>query len=275
MNELRLVIIGHGFVGKAVDFGFNLHVTKLIIDPKYGNSIADIKEFNPDVIFICVPTPSNDDSSIDLSLVEGVLTELEVFSQTLIVLKSTIVPSFFKSINNRYENLVYNPEFLTERNANQDFISQPMLILGGKETYSKKLEYIYKNHSSCHNCPTLYLSRVEASVVKYAINSYLATKVTFFNQIYDLVEDCSGDYDKVRKAITSDPRITDSHTLVPGHDGKRGFGGACFPKDISAIYLDSDKLTLLKQVADINRAYRKAYSLDDRERSQNIKFGDS
>ena len=112
----------------------------------------------------------------------------------------------------------------------------------------------------------------EASFVKYAINTFLATKVTFFNQLYDAVSQTSANFNKIISVVGADPRIGHSHAKVPGFDGKRGFGGACFPKDTAALLNYTDKMSLLEKVIEINNSYRSSYNKDDRELAQNISY---
>lgn len=116
------------------------------------------------------------------------------------------------------------------------------------------------------------MSSTDASFVKYGINTFLATKLTFFNEFYDAVKDFGGNYGRISNAIGTDPRIGHSHTRVPGFDGKRGFGGACFPKDVSAFINFTTQTPLLEYVMDRNNQYRSEYEKDDREIEQNIEY---
>jgi len=117
------------------------------------------------------------------------------------------------------------------------------------------------------------MTKDEASLVKYGINAFLATKVTFFNQLYDLVKKGGGSYETVLQAILYDSRISSGHTAVADYGRKRGFGGACLPKDTNAIYHYSNKeFSILKSVQKINKKYRKNYPIDEREINNNIKF---
>ena len=114
----------------------------------------------------------------------------------------------------------------------------------------------------------------EASFVKYAINSYLGMKVTFFNQLSESVKNYSCNPQRVINAVANDKRIGFGHTRVPGPDGKKGFGGACLPKDMNAfINFDSD-LTLVAETVKINNKIREEYELDEREKDNNINFED-
>ena len=112
----------------------------------------------------------------------------------------------------------------------------------------------------------------EASVIKYTINSFLATKVMFFNQIYQMSQDNNLDFNKIINAVGSDPRIGQSHTRVPGFDGKFGFGGACFPKDTLAFIEYNDNLTVLAEAVARNNEIRKVYKLDPREEEQKVVY---
>lgn len=273
----RIIIVGHGFVGKAVDYGFtNPQVEKIIIDPKYGTDLSDLSNLiETDAIFVCLPTPMDKDGSIDSEILESTLTRLKGritgLDRPKVIVKSTVTPDVLKRVY--FRGLVYNPEFLTERSANEQFINPTMHILGGRREDTEVVEKLINEYSLCSPAPVYHMSMSEASFVKYGINAFLALKVLFFNQLYDVVnDDDDSNFARVIKAIGSDPRIGHSHTKVPGFDGKQGFGGACFPKDISALNTFSERFTILEECVTINNNYRKNYVLDDREKSQNISY---
>ena len=112
-KKLKLGIIGHGFVGKATDWGFDRNIEKFIVDPLLETTISDLKNFSPEIVFICVPTPMSNDGSQDSSIIESVVNELsDKCPQTIKVVKSTVVPSILKKLNKIEPKLVYNPEFL-------------------------------------------------------------------------------------------------------------------------------------------------------------------
>lgn len=273
---MRLAIVGHGFVGKAVDYGFsNQKVEKWIIDPNYKNAddIKLLSNWRADLIFVCVPTPMGDDGNIDSSILDDVMKKLSKCSkETLIVIKSTVTPSVISDY--RYKaNVVYNPEFLTEKSACEQFVNPEFHIFGGDIYNTNKLEEFYHKYSLCTPCQSFHMNLEEASLVKYSINSFLATKVTFFNQLYDLCEtNGSVNFNTIIKAVGADQRIAPSHTKVPGFDGKQGYGGACFPKDTLAFAKYSNELTLLAKAIEINNNYRSQYDRDEREKEQNIQF---
>ena len=239
-------------------------INKIIIDPIYDTSTKDLKRSDKiNVAFVCVPTPMGNDGSIDSTIIESVIKDLAKL-KCPIVIKSTITPHVIKKLTKVTNNIVYNPEFLTERNALEEFVNPPMHILGGESKNTSLVYQIYENHSLCKPCPVYYMSAVEASFVKYGINSFLATKVLWFNQFKDLVDAEKGRFNIISSAIGSDPRIGHSHTQVPGPDGRKGFGGACFPKDTRSLLSEEhgDLLTLLNNAVRYNSIIRKE-NIDD------------
>ena len=266
--NMKIAIIGHGFVGKAVEYGFTHNRVELqLIDPKYDTSVEDIVDCS--YAFVCVPTPMSDNGDIDSSIVESTVKYLYENTSCLVILKSTVTPEVIDRINQ--SRLVYNPEFLTEKNAQEQFVNPPFHILGGSRT--DEVLGLYEDFSLCNPCPAHHMSAKEASFVKYGINTFLATKVTFFNQLADAC-DIDGDvnFNIISRAIGADPRIGTGHTKVPGYDGKRGYGGACFPKDTSAWVSYSPESTVLEEVITTNNYYRSQYDLDDRELEQNVRY---
>jgi len=268
---IKILIVGHGFVGKAVDYGFSHpNVEKTIIDPIYGSDVSDIIPHLFDAAFVCVPTPMHSDGQIDSRIIEDVVRRLH--SCPMIVIKSTATPDVVGQWSDR-DRIVYNPEFLTEKSANEQFVEPEFHIFGGKYEYTKQLQTLYEKYSLCNHCPTYHMSIKEASFVKYTINSFLAMKVTFFNQLYDAVGDTDANFHTIIKAVAADKRIGPSHTKVPGFDGKQGYGGACFPKDTSALTNYSKRFTLIEECVRINNEYRNQYELDEREKQQNVNYG--
>ena len=168
--------------------------------------------------------------------------------------------------------------FLTEKNADEDFINSEFLLLGGEIGDVNLIEFLYKKYSKCIDCPTFKVDLQAASLIKYSINCYLASKVIFFNQLNSIYQKTgsSTPWEQIIQAIGADSRIGKSHMQVPGHDKKYGYGGACFPKDTLALIRYSQQIqepfTLLQQVVDINQNIRSDYELDDREKEQNVNF---
>jgi len=271
---MKIAIIGHGFVGKAVDFGFeNPDVQKQLIDPVlYNNTVEDVDKLT-DYAFVCVPTPMLPNGEINDSIVRNVVESLIKNTEAIVIIKSTVIPTTIKELSKLSKDIVYNPEFLMERSALVDFVNPDFHIIGSNDNIvSMRMERLYNDYSNCIPAPFFHMKPEEASFVKYGINTFLSTKVTFFNQLFDACEDMGVSYNKVHKAIGSDPRIGHGHTKVPGFDMKQGYGGACFPKDVNAFRKFTDKFTLLDTVTEINNSYRSQYELDDREKQQNVNF---
>ena len=281
-RKLKLGIVGHGFVGKATDWGFNKRVSKYIVDPLLNTSVSDLKEFEPEIVFVCVPTPMGDDGSQDTSIIEKVVKELVLYCPNAIkVVKSTVLPSLLDQLQKLDSKLVYNPEFLREKHANLDFINSEMIILGGDRNVSTQVSNAYSRHSRCKTKEYIFTDLKTASLIKYSINTFLASKVIFFNELHSLYETLGvqDSWESVINIISRDNRIGDSHMNVPGHDGRKGFGGACFPKDSLALIkfansLGIDLNSLISTVKINNKIRSKYEDMDARETEQNVSFDD-
>ena len=289
VNEKPLVaIVGHGFVGKAVERALHPEVERFLVDPNYNTTIDQLLSREPVLTFVCTPTPTTSKGRIDAAVTVDAVLKLITHTKSAVVLKSTATPDVIDKICRQVEQsgnagrFIYAPEFLTEKNADHEYCHPQYMVFGGMEqSVSELLQFLDTNSyiifpknteddGGIHVCHP-----VEASFVKYAINAFLAMKVTFFNQLWDAMADepYSVQPLKVLKMLAAEPRLGNSHWRVPGPDNKRGFGGACFPKDVAALTTYSDKLSLLETVLDINNEYRKEYDLDSREVEQNIDFG--
>ena len=237
---MRLGIVGHGFVGTAVDHGFTRDVQKFIVDPKHNstNTIQDLIKFQPDAVFVAVPTPQLESGECNTTILEDVMRQLNNSKGLLVIVKSTVPAYKLQNIKDQCVDLriVYNPEFLTEKNYMNDFINPPMHVFGGINADTDAVEKLYREHSDCKECPVYKTDMVTASMVKYCINSFLATKVTFMNEMYDVLKAARGtDWNTFSKIIATDPRMGNTHLKVPGNDGQRGYAGSCFPKDTNAL----------------------------------------
>ncbi len=256
-------IIGKGFVGSAVSDGFS-KIEQYVVDPKISedNTIDKlVNDFDPPLTFVCVPTPPNEDGSVNVDIVTNVLQELnDCEYKGIVVVKSTIIPDYLHVFKKSYKlKIVYNPEFLTEANASQDFVNPNMQVLGGKWKDCDTVEKAYNRYSNVRVVPTFKVDLSTASLIKYTINSWLATKVVFFNELYNLQQASSSmvSWDQFTDMLTRDPRMGNSHMKVPGTDG---FGGHCFPKDTEALinYAQGKniKLSLLEKAVSKNKKLR-------------------
>ena len=277
---MRVAIIGYGFVGKALEFGIKENVKIFKVDPSLGTEISDLVDFKPNVCFICVPTPMNNDGSQDTSILQKVIDDLLQYSiSSLIILKSTVLPNYVDKFQKLIPDIVLNPEFLRERYANEDFINSKLIILGGTKESTKLAANFYKNYTNCVETNYKHTDLASAALVKYSINTFLALKVTFFNQLYDVFSESHPlmNWEDFVDIIATDERIGDSHMKVPGIDGKFGYGGPCFPKDCNALIAYSEDIgkpfELLKKSTEINNKIRKKYNeLSNREIEQNISY---
>ena len=277
---MKIGIIGYGFVGKAMENGIKDNVDIFLVDPILNTNISDLKDFLPEIIFICVPTPMNEDGSQDLSIINLVLKEIKENSiNSKIVIKSTVLPDSIIEIEKLIPDVIYNPEFLREKHAFEDFIGSEIIIFGGQKDSANEIANFYKKHTNCINSDYQFTDLITASMVKYSINTFLSTKVIFFNQIFNIFKSLSNEknWEQFVKIISKDKRIGSSHLSVPGHDGRYGFGGACLPKDSSALinYASSidESLTLLEKSVEINNSIRSAYDKEtQREIDQSINF---
>ena len=232
--------MGHGFVGTAVDHGFTRDIQKFIVDPKHNstNTIEDLIKFKPDAVFVAVPTPQSESGECNTEILEGVMQQLNTSKGLLVIVKSTVPAYKLQKIQEECINIriVYNPEFLTEKNYIDDFVNPAMHVFGGVNADTDAVEKLYLEHSDCKECPVYKTDLITASMVKYCINSFLATKVTFMNEMYDVLKAARGaDWNTFTNIIANDPRIGSSHMRVPGADGQRGYAGSCFPKDTAAL----------------------------------------
>lgn len=265
MSNLRLGVIGAGFVGGSVIHGFDTDTVDLtVVDPKVNDTtIKELIHTQPHLIFVCVPTPQCADGSVDVSVVDTVLSDIEHNKfKGIVVIKSTITPDHLIRFKKQHTlNLVYNPEFLTEANAHADFINPNMQVLGGKWRDCDKVEKAYARHSKVKTVPTYKVDLITASMIKYTINSWLATKVVWFNELRKLY-DASGanaSWESFTEILTNDPRIGNTHMQVPGPDGLYGFGGHCFPKDVSAFLEYAEKHNAPQKLLDKANTYNKRY----------------
>lgn len=232
----KIGIVGLGFVGSAIKAAIEVNCRPVLVDKdpsKSTHSFQDLLECEG--IFVCVPTPMGDDGVCNTSILEEVLNNLKDYKE-VIISKSTAPPSVYQKLGNLYPNLVHAPEFLTAANAVQDYQNGKFAIIGGNVVaYMHAAERIIRYGQPQLGRNVQFCSLEEASLAKYTINSFLATKVTFMNELWQLAKASNQSYDTIAKMVAMDDRIGKSHMQVPGPDGSFGFGGMCFPKDTAAL----------------------------------------
>jgi len=239
----KLGVIGNGFVGSAIIHGFVLHSDNIFIhdaNPKKSTHSLDEVVKSSDIIFLCLPTPmSAETGKIDLSITDKVLDGIDQLDfnrrEKIFIIKSTVVPGTTSRYAKKYPDLafVFNPEFLTERRARLDFINTARIVLGGDRMFTSMLEEVYRVRFP--HTPIIKTDFETAELIKYMCNCFFATKVSFMNEMQQICKAIGGNWDVAVGGFISDGRIGNSHIDVPGHDGKMGFGGKCFPKDLNAM----------------------------------------
>lgn len=238
----KIGIVGMGFVGEAIRRCYADNMFKIIcidVDPQKSNgTYSDLTD--AEAVFVCVPSPSKDNGECDTSILNSVLYLLKDY-RNVIISKTTAPPHFYEKMQIAYPNLVHVPEFLTAANAVKDFAREEEIVIGGSVlAYQREAERILKAVQPIKN--VAFTGIGEAALTKYIINSFLATKVVFMNEMAELAQAHGYDWRKMRNFINVDERIGNSHTQVPGPDGQYGFGGMCFPKDTNALVKYAGKL---------------------------------
>ena len=254
---MKIGVIGFGFVGKAIVNAYQLKLIEtIVVDPKYNDlSINHLVEQSPDVIFVAVPSPSNKDGSCDTSILEDVVRQLGNYKNPIIS-KVTVPPDSYETLTTLCPNLVFSPEFLTARNANQDYVDAKFAIVGAADSKLQNEAASFIKLGQPNIEQWMFVDSKTASLAKYTINSFLATKVIFLNQLHLVCQQAGINYNDLRDCIMLDQRMGTSHFNVPGLDGLFGFGGACFPKDTAALlhYVNNIDLNLdvLRAAVEIN-----------------------
>lgn len=231
---MNIGIFGMGTVGTAVYNGFKDKHTifRYDINGQYEDAKTTVE--SSDVIFICVPTPTADGKQ-DISCVTNVIETINELSTTgkEIIIKSTVLPGTTRGFAQLFkaDTFIFNPEFLTARTANEDFINQKQIVLGG-EAYSLVFQ-LYKETFPGVSIQTV--SWETAELLKYTCNTFYATKVAFANTIYNACQEVGVEYNKVKELFIANGWVAPTHLDVPGPDGNTGYNGACLPKDTQAF----------------------------------------
>lgn len=244
----KIGVVGAGIVGNAFYEGMRhaFQVVRFDKRPEFSD-VKNLDELLSTVdgpIFICVPTPMNTDGSASTAIVDDVVRSIHAFGSRIVVIKSTVPPGTTERLNAEFGpnlSVVFNPEFLTEANPVEDFKKQDRIIVGGDTIATQVISHLYA--IAYPNVHQVQCSSTTAEMVKYVANCFLATKISFANEIYQICEKLNVDYNGVVDIATLDKRLGKSHWKVPGPmpsgDGSgtllKGFGGKCFCKDINAL----------------------------------------
>lgn len=249
---MKIGIVGFGHVGGAMH---ELFKDAIIYDKL--KRIGSKEEINTcDATFVCVPTPMMEDGSCDTTAVDEVLAWCE---SKVIILRSTVRVGYTREMANKlHKNIVFQPEYYGETVAHPfaNLSDRNWLSFGGtKEAIDLAID-VYKNVINS-NVRIYQAPSDEVELAKYMENAFLATKVIFINEMYDICEKLGLNYNQVREIWTTDPRIGTSHTFI--YKDNRGYGGSCLPKDISALHqLEKENEiddTLINAVIEKNKKY--------------------
>ena len=240
-KKYKVGVIGNGFVGESQAFAFSPTTELRIydIDPlKSSHTKEEIDKC--DYIFVCVPTPMYEDGSQDLSYIEKVFNS--AVEGPIYIIKSTILPGTTKKLAEQYPHLgiVFAPEFLTERTAKLDMLTQARIVIGGQNLLVDFVAKLYEQRFM--NKHIIKTDSTTAELIKYMNNTFFATKVSILNEFKLLSDKLGANWEDALYGFASDGRIGDSHLHVPGPDGRLGYGGTCFPKDVNAL------ITLAKEL---------------------------
>jgi len=244
---MKITIAGYGFVGKAHREVLKDKHDITIVDPAWPEYNKPIPQ-DTDAVIVCVSTPRREDGSRHM---DNVYEVIEASPDVPILIKSTISLEGWQMLKDTFPNAMLNfsPEFLRAATAVDDLATADYMLIGGNSInfWNKVFDV------------AIEICDVEALIIaKYARNSFLALKVAYFNQLYDLCKALDVDYEAVKQYTAMDTRIGDSHTSITA---ERGFGGHCFPKDIDALIRtaqrDNVELSILKEAVEYNKRIRK------------------
>jgi len=244
---MKIGVIGNGFVGKATSIFECKDIELLTYDINHalcnpiGLTLQDM--IDCDIIFVSVPTPMKESGECYLNIVKDVIKNLnDIHFKNYIVLRSTVPVGTCDALG-----VYFMPEFLTEKNFLEDFKNATQWIFGLPNEDAKfkhkmnELIKLAKNNNRIKNDDVIFMTNKEAEMVKMFKNCFLATKVAFCNEISQFCEKKGINYENVRLISCLDDRIQPSHTMVPGPDSKKGFGGTCFPKDMNSLNYEMKK----------------------------------
>lgn len=253
---MKVGIVGLGTVGSACKFGFEkLGHEVLFHDVKMNTTIQDV--LPAEIVFICVPTPSNEDGSCNVSIVEDTVLQLQKKEyKGIVAIKSTVEPGTTKRLRELTGmNVCFVPEFLRERCAIADFVENHILLAIGCED-EQTFNTVKKIHGRFPK-ETIMLGLIEAEFLKYYSNIVNAVRIIFANEFYETCTKLCASYDEVKNAYVLTGQLPDRYLDV--NENFRGYGGVCLPKDVKAIVALQKKMNLnlgfFKSVDEENKRY--------------------
>ena len=250
-SQAKIGIIGYGIVGQAVAYGFSNQEIHIYDKYKKSESLKDVIK-KSDYLFVCLPTPIKaDESGIDLTIINENIKKIVPLTRKtdkIIIIKSTVIPGTTKGFIKKYPHSLFcfNPEFLTEAAFLQDFINADRNIIGTEnDLVFRRVSALYQ--TIMPKTKIFQTDPTTAEMVKYMANCFLATKVIFANEMYEICKKLKIKYEEVKEMVVADHRIYDSHLNITT---ARGFGGKCLPKDLLAIRALAKQLGVDTQILD-------------------------
>src|SRR6266496_1730835 len=267
---MKIAVIGRGYVGSAMLEFFKDYAEVISYDIAQDKVYPKDEIDSADAVLVCVSTPMAKDGSCDVSNVEDAIAKID---NEHILIKSTIAPGTTDTLSKKYnKNICFSPEYIGESTYNNSIYKTmrevPFLIIGGKRS---EVQYLFRLFEQIAGPETIYYEcgSLDAELIKYMENSFLATKVTFVNEFYEIAKQFGADWHRVREGWLLDERIGRPFTSV--FVNKRGFSGKCLPKDVNAITLAAKKAgytpKLLEQILQTNDKIRERYNMPTLETS--------
>jgi UDPglucose 6-dehydrogenase len=240
-------ILGYGYVGKATHKGLLNNGDVLIHDTLRQTQSSILND--ADTVFVCLPTETED----QIVILNDELQKIQNFNPNVqFIIRSTLPLGTCEKIQNLVGNIIYIPEFLRERYWETDCAKRPLVV--GCDDMSLP-DWLLAEH--IHTCSTK-----EAELVKMYSNNLNVVKIAFANVFYDLAETVGADYDKVKNAFLK-VQHDQTYLDVPGHDGSRGFGGKCLPKDLDFIIASLEAHNIdqnwFKHIRELNKQWKQKY----------------
>ena len=244
MKKFKVGVIGNGFVGEAISFAFSSVADIYIYDTDPLRCLNDIESVhNCDFVFVCVPTPMYEDGSQDLSYVESAFKKAK--DRPVYILKSTVLPGTTEKLSKQYPNfkIIFSPEFLTERTAKIDMLTQSRIILGGELSLTEKVKILFNLRFKIKNI--IQTDSKTAELTKYMNNTFFATKVSIMNEFKLLCDKIGANWEDALKGFVADGRIGDSHLNVPVMMENLDMVELVFQRCVNALLSFSKNITLI------------------------------
>lgn len=235
---MKVGLMGCGVIGGALLRACTAKGIKLDVYDKFKPDMADPSVLlGAHIIFLCLPTPTKEGKQ-DISAIEDALNYLESQKFTgVVILRSTVLPGTTQNLSVRYPRMriAHNPEFVTTARPLEDMINQPVVLIGSSSLEARDMARIFWTKFDKKTPIKLYGSATTTETAKYMHNCFLAVKVSFFNDMFELCRSLGTHYGDAAEAALAVGQVGKGHTAVPGPDGEQGYGGMCFPKDMNAI----------------------------------------